>query len=113
MSSTEVDIVDPSKIPSPIQEPQQNSPHLNNERQTTSKTYIDRIKFYGITKDGRIELANLFITLISVICQHVMGTCYHAVSDGTHLVRWHVFTPPCLFHLAIESDCIYRIFFLH
>jgi hypothetical protein len=79
-------------------------PLINNNLKTT--TWIERLKSYFITNDGRIILVDLFFTLICVILQHVMGTCYHFVSDGTTVIKWHVFTPPCicdLFDLLIIS----------
>jgi hypothetical protein len=69
-------------------------PLINNTLKTT--TWIERLKNYFITNNGRIILAELFFTLICVILQHVMGTCYHYISDGTKVIQWHVFTPPCM-----------------
>jgi hypothetical protein len=66
-----------------------------------STTWTERIKNYFITNDGRIILSNLFFTLICVILQHVMGTCHHSVSDGTTVIKWHVFTPPCMCDLNV------------
>lgn len=65
----------------------------NNQQRKTTCT--ERLKSYFTTNDGRIMLSDLFFTLICVILQHVMGTCDHSVSDGTTVIKWHVFTPPC------------------
>jgi hypothetical protein len=61
-----------------------------------TNTWTQRVKNYFITNNGRIALADLFFTLICVILQHVMGTCHHYVSDGTNVIQWYVFTPPCM-----------------
>jgi hypothetical protein len=71
-----------------------NQPLINNILKTT--TWTERLKNYFITTEGRIILADLFFTLICVILQHVMGTCDHSVSDGKTVIKWHVFTPPCM-----------------
>ena len=60
-----------------------------------SSTWVDRLKSYFLTNEGRIGLASLICTLICVVLQHAMGTCVHVVSDHTKDVKWHVFTPPC------------------
>lgn len=72
------------------------SPSINSNRKITT-TWIERLKSYFTTNDGRIMLSDLFFTLICVILQHVMGTCEHFISDGTQVIKWHVFTPPCLY----------------
>lgn len=69
---------------------------VNNNIKQKTTTWTERLKSYFITNDGRIILSDLFFTLICVVLQHVMGTCHHSVSDGTNVVQWHVFTPPCL-----------------
>jgi hypothetical protein len=71
----------------------------NNQLLISSITKIpwtQRVKNYFTTHDGRITLSNLAFTLICVILQHVMGTCNHSISNGTNVVKWHVFTPPCI-----------------
>ncbi|CAF1241378.1 unnamed protein product [Rotaria magnacalcarata] len=56
--------------------------------------WTEQIKKYFITNDGRIALADLLFSLLCVILQHVMGTCEHSVSDGSHVIQWYIFTPP-------------------
>jgi hypothetical protein len=64
-------------------------------KQNLKTTWIERLKSYFTTNNGRIILSDLFFTLICVILQHVLGTCDHSVSDGRTVIKWHVFTPPC------------------
>jgi len=71
-----------------------NHPLINNTPKTT--TWTERLKNYFTTNNGRIILSEFCFTLICVILQHVMGTCYHYISDGTIVIKWHVFTPPCM-----------------
>ena len=59
-------------------------------------TFTDRMKSYFTTHEGRIVLVSLSLTLVCVLLQHIMGTCQHSVSDGGPVVKWHVFTPPCM-----------------
>jgi hypothetical protein len=61
----------------------------------TTTNWSERIRRYFLTNHGRINLTSFSFTLVSVILQHVMGTCHHNISDGVNIVKWHVFTPPC------------------
>ena len=67
---------------------------VNNTDQMTNWT--ERLKNYFIANDGRITLAEFFFTLSSVIIQHIMGTCHHSISDGMKVIKWYIFTPPCV-----------------
>ena len=69
-----------------------NQPVIKHKLKTT---WTERLKSYFTTNDGRIILSDLFFTLICVVLQHVLGTCDHFVSNGTIVIKWHVFTPPC------------------
>ncbi len=81
-----ISIIDPDRI---------HQSNRTNTEKINQTTWIERLKNYFLTNDGRIILADLFFTLICVILQHVMGTCHHYVSDGMKVIQWHVFTPPC------------------
>jgi hypothetical protein len=81
-----------------IKSDENNIDKINQKLINKSTTWTERIKYYFITDEGRINLSNLFFTLICVILQHVMGTCHHSVSDGTKVIQWHVFTPPCMWN---------------
>jgi len=76
-------------------EPNVDSPVNENQFNFEKTRWMQRFASYFTTNDGRIMLFDLLFTLICVILHHVMGTCYHAVSDGTTVVKWHVFTPAC------------------
>lgn len=97
----------PSPYPPAIRPQEENPSAILNHPLPTDK-WIDRVKTYFVTTDGRIALARILIALICVVLQHIMGTCHHSVSDGTSVVKWHIFTPPCRFN-KIKSSSI-RIF---
>ena len=86
-----ISIIDPDQIQISKQERIEQSLITNNLK----TTWTERLKSYFTTNDGRIILSDLLFTLICVILQHVLGTCDHSVSDGTNVIKWHVFTPPC------------------
>jgi hypothetical protein len=84
-----ISIIDPDK-----QHPS-NRDHIEKIKHNVKTTWTERLKSYFTTNDGRIILSDLVFTLICVILQHVLGTCDHYVSNGTIVIKWHVFTPPC------------------
>ena len=95
-----ISIIDPvERIPSSVTRDRKETSNrlirTNPLKTTTTTTWIERLQSYFTTNDGRIILSDLFFTLTCVILQHVMGTCQHSISDGTAMVKWHVFTPPC------------------
>jgi hypothetical protein len=96
MTSTQSITTNDENVIPTIDQPNQIITEKINQSFVITKTWTERIKTYFITNDGRIALADLFFTLICVILQHVMGTCQHYVSDGIQVIKWYVFTPPCM-----------------
>lgn len=83
-----------ANIQSPISTIEQEISRIVNQSTLTNRT--ERIKSCFTTNQGRIVLSELFFTSICVILQHVMGTCDHSVSDGSKVIKWYVFIPPCM-----------------